>query len=154
MLDRHPLLPDPRGSEVLRTMTLKSIERYLDRYTIPNDYPWIGEMLDEIEAEIAERYMDLPVDAEGKPCKLGDFMEYVDSKGSREVFIVSAYNSELPDGRGRVMLNSDDGADWYAEECRHVESRTLEDVLLEVARHERTVAEASIEIRELLGVKE
>lgn len=56
-------------------MTLKSIEKYFARYTEPRAYPWVSDMIADIEAEIAERYMELPADADGVPWHIGDMTE-------------------------------------------------------------------------------
>ena len=79
-------------------------------------------LADEIEAEIAERFVTLPVDEEGDVLRIGDELK---CKGKS------------------ILLNSLswDGCRWYATEtvvssgwypvhlCRHVKPRTLEDVL-------------------------
>ena len=61
-------------------MTLESIEKLrgyvlcdkTERFTVymPSD-----ELADEIESEISERYMELPVDADDEPIKCGDVVD-------------------------------------------------------------------------------
>lgn len=38
-------------------------------------YEQLGAIIDEIETELAERYMELPVDADGVPIKVGDVVK-------------------------------------------------------------------------------
>ena len=108
---------------------------------------------DEIEAEIAERYMELPCDADGVPIRVGDELKggfTVDYVSPHWVFAV---------GRGAKH----DGS------CRHVKPRTLEDVLndrindvlsvmtsgigiaLETALNDSFGEECADEIREMMG---
>lgn len=87
------------------------------------------ELVDEIEAEIAESYMPLPAGEDGEILEIGDELEC--------------------QGKS-VLLNSLswDGKNWYATEtiassgwlpvrmCKHVKPRTLEDVLREMLDRE------------------
>ena len=91
----------------------------------------IQQIADEIEREIAERYMELPLDADGVPVKLGDTIGEVDNC-DRYTFTVEGYTSALPDGIGELMLVDDHDDCWYPSECRHVNPRTIEDVLREL----------------------
>jgi hypothetical protein len=114
---------------------------------------------DEIEREIAERFMELPTDADGVPIHPGNYVE-LDGKGG-EVWLV---------GTTDVMCS--DGMSYRAVAVSHRKQRTLEDVLSDFAdelnaSHSNyisidgekayTVAainETADEIRELLGVKQ
>lgn len=107
-------------------------------------------LADEIEAEIEERYMELPVDADGVPIRVGDVM--VDYKTPRNVVAVA------PDS---FMMDGYETDSFYrpglAKNHRHVK-RTLEDVLsdfaAEVENDRNTIETArkyADEIRELLG---
>ena len=121
---------------------------------------------DEIEAEIAERYMLLPVDADDEPIRVGDVLD--PPKGSEEY--------------GRLMVTElgYDGEDWYFKGeipasftgqagyfnvigFTHAKPRTLEDVLRDVWKEALDYAKSDIwrnpdevfveradEIRELL----
>lgn len=88
------------------------------------------EIANEIEREVAERYMELPVDADGVPIHVGDMLECEDRRGetyrlhARGVFVYE-------DGRVGVM-NERLGI-WYPLSCRHVKLPRLEDVLRECA---------------------
>ena len=82
---------------------------------------FMEDCADEIEAEIAERFVELPVDADGVPIHVGDKL-----RGVYETFEVCAVNERY--------AYWEYGRHWdKASECRHVEPRTLEDVLEEFA---------------------
>ena len=110
--------------------------------------------LDEIEREVADRYMELPLDADGVPIRVGDTMAWRD--GTRHTVTAVAPNA--------FTWEEDDGQHmsvpahlWY-----HAKPRTLEDVLEEFASKvlssghqwgldaEKTVEDYADEIRELL----
>ena len=111
---------------------------------------------DEIEAEIAERYMLLPVDADGVPIRVGDVM--VDYKTPRNVVAVA------PDS---FMMSGYEIDSFYrpglAKNHRHVKPRTIEDVLADFAskqhgitkeENDALIAECAAEIRELMEVRD
>lgn len=85
---------------------------------------------DEIEREIAERYMELPVDADGEVIRVGDVVEFGEY---RNMGIAKAVNERMV-----IAMRIDDtctnyakyGLLWDADSCRHVKPRTIEDVLL------------------------
>ena len=91
------------------------------------------EIADEIEQEIAERYIELPVDAEGVPIRVGDVVEFGEYRNKG---IVKAVNERMV-----IAMFIDDtctnyakhGLLWDADLCRHVKPRTIEDVLREFA---------------------
>lgn len=120
----------------------------------------VREHADRIEAEIAERFVELPVGDDGEALEIGDELDCLGN---------------------RVLLNSLswNGKDWYATEtvlssgwyeacnCHHVKPRTLEGVLRDVWKEaldyaksdmwrnpDEVFAERAAEIRELLGVGE
>lgn len=83
----------------------------------------INSIADEIEAEIAERYMPCPCDADGVPIRVGDRL---------------ALQYEVREKPSEVESITFDGEDWYFTSSdgffntagfRHVNPRTLEDVL-------------------------
>ena len=122
-------------------------------------------MASEIEAEIAERYMELPVDADGVPIRPDDLMA------------CTAFDTNDFDGKEHVMAVGNgfwvdkDGCTHIPSETHHVKPRTLEDVLEDYVveyqtRHARSefgaehfdhvdvhemVKRCADEIRELLG---
>lgn len=134
-----------------------------------------------IEAEIAERYMELPVDADGVPIRLGDVMDGVgmydtlrDVTGEVIEIAFNATDSNECVPSVALQVWSEDGKSWrrvyidqYAGVYRHhVKPRTLEDVLTDMCNevalqghqigltgHEITMKYAA-EIRELMGVGE
>lgn len=109
-------------------MTLQSIEKYFARYTEPRAYPWVSEMLRDIQDEVDSRYMLLPVDADGVPIHINDRME----NDERVVRIVlsdgeyepSVYLEKL--SRPRVLH------EYFCHEISHFKPRTVEDVLREM----------------------
>lgn len=121
----------------------------------------LNRIADEIEAEIAERYMALPVDADDVPIRPGDkliaYNERFDVEGIGDgIVIFRAENDEL-------------GELFNPAATIHVKPRTLEDVLREFAGDYRRAmnafeegdeygpsiteltARCAEEIRELLG---
>lgn len=128
---------------------------------------------DEIEREIAEKYMELPLDADGVPIRVGDKLE-CHANGYDGTFTVFAIGNNVVVGDhdvGWIMRNP---SKWFhvALFCTHVEPRTLEDVLRDCVMQSMTVdrvvngipvlgidetmfgdwiAENEDELRELLG---
>lgn len=79
-------------------------------------------LIDEIEAEIAEKYMELPVDADGVPIRCGD----------------EVTADTLGNGRWSVFAVASDywvDVDGYTHKpcaTHHVNPRTIEDVLIDM----------------------
>ena len=104
-------------------MTLESLDRL-------RDCTWIGggkvnEYLDEIEREIAERFMELPVDADGLPIHVGDQLNW---KYEEEKHVVCA----VAPGRVHHWVHGNgkrSTVDCPPTECTHYKPRTVEDVL-------------------------
>ena len=123
---------------------LESIEKL-------RDCTWIGsgkvnEYLDEIEKEISERYMLLPVDADGVPWHVGDITENGNT-----------INAICFDRHGCHFSNTRN--DINPSIHRHAKPKTLEDVLCNMI-HEygwtdvqaETIADKyAKEIREMIG---
>lgn len=93
-------------------------------------------LIDEIEREIAERYMELPVDADGVPIHLGDMVEGEQLFDNATVKgTVTTYHIHDDDEPGTVYVRVKPTEDtWTIKElrftrCRHVKPRTVEDVL-------------------------
>ena len=129
----------------------------------PNAVNW-GEqwrkIADEIEAEIESRYMELPVDADGVPIRVGDAVAE------------RPYRPNLGEKYGEVaclLFNSDGwsvsdrdpfGQWWHPATLMHVNPRTIEDVLRDLIDGIGSVefdaltaiGEAADEIRELMEV--
>ena len=135
-------------------------------------------LIDEIEAEIAANYLELPVDADDEPIHMGDTVEgelvFDDATAKGTVTTYHIHDNDEPD---TVYIKVDCGnGTWTIKElrikrCHHVKPRTLEDVLEDYVveyqtRHARSefgaehfdhvdvhemVKRCADEIRELLG---
>ena len=114
-------------------------------------------LADAIKAEIAERFMELPVDADGVPILLDDVVE----PDGDEPFEVRAL---MLDASGWFVIERL-GSNWAAKQVHHVKPRTLEDALADMANNIAMQVDGRIhhwkasdfgdeaaEIRELLGV--
>lgn len=149
-------------------MTLKSIEKLRgivqETFNVGNlAYDPGNRIMDglrEIEAEIAERFVELPVDADGEPIHIGDAVEFGENRNQG---IVKALNEHMV-----IAMHVDDGYTnyakygllWNADACRHVEPdpliALLDEFATDVANYKYdgvdfdTYAER---IRELLGVE-
>ena len=103
---------------------------------------YVGEIADEIEAEIAERYMQLPVDADGLPIHMGDAIEgkpLFDNATVRGT--VCAYHIHDDDEPGTVYIKVKPTEDTWTikelrfERCRHVMPDPLKELLEELVNH-------------------
>ena len=115
----------------------------------------LRDIADAIEAEIAEKFMKLPVDADGVVIHVGDAIEY--PNGRRDVVRFITFGDSGP------TLNE---GGWLTSRCYHVQPRTIEDVLREFAKRvlnsghqwgldaEETTAKYADELRELMGCAE
>ena len=124
-----------------------------EKYTAYHDAGNIG---DEIEAEIAERFMELPVDADGVPIRIGDTVCEVDVRVPIKVMSLTFYDDCVDVNVCGMNPNL----------LRHVKPRTLEDVLEDCINEfskrctegkydtRPTVAKYADEIRELMGASE
>lgn len=152
-------------------MTLESIERLRERLSDcaikagvgPSDTYWITAracdvLIDEIEREIAEKYIELPVDADGVPIRVGDYLQLGDTRGEVVALTYCPSNGKLP-----WEWQCDTG-DWYNTAfAYHVKPRTVEDVLEEFLHTaadacaetnrelEEQISKYADELRELLG---
>ena len=113
---------------------------------------------DEIQAEVDSRFIELPLDADGVPIRVGDTVEWLIKNGEYEVAAV---------GELVALKINDSGCVAIAPNMlRHVKPRTLEEVLEDYAdKHYKLVRngnggmvadetrKAATEIRELLGDK-
>lgn len=89
----------------------------------------LDAIADEIEREIAEKYMKLPVDADGIPIHVGDLLELGDTRDNVAALSYRPDNGELP----WEWLSRDDGCWYNTAFSHHVKPRTVEDVLREFA---------------------
>lgn len=109
-------------------------------------------LCDEIEAEIADRYMLLPVDADGVPIHVGDTMTLAHGKSCEVVAVSETQFTANKLGSPKVVC--------HANLHRHAKPRTLEVALFEFgelvansASHpcNEDVRKYADEIRELMG---
>lgn len=137
---------------------MRSVDKLREKIRLDVNNPWSdlkGDLLslvDKVEAEIEERYMELPVDADGVPIRVGDKLEYREltfdafSVAEDVVFRECGFES------GRYTVDVYDHSD-----VRHHNPRTLEDVLADFAaevENDRNTIETARkyadEIRELM----
>lgn len=135
----------------------------------PNAVNW-GEqwrkIADEIEREISERYMELPVDADGEPIRVGETVYGKYMKGNHE-YTVRGFVFDQDYGQWNVRVGD---VMWVNQNMlSHVDPRTLESILCDALAEvscmgdgivrtfkpdEPYVAELAAEIRELMEVGE
>ena len=106
---------------------------------------------DEIEAEIAERYIELPCDADGVPIRIGDTVREMDDCVPMKVMSLTFYED-------CVDVNA---CGMNPKLLFHVNPRTIEDVLADFAskqhgitkeENDALIAECAAEIRGLMEV--
>lgn len=94
-------------------------------------------LCDKIEREISERYMELPVDADGVPIRTGDIIEF-GKKGER---LEVTHIGWTKHGEPTIAYRRPNGTldcSCIGTKCRHAKPRTIEDVLREY-RHDASV---------------
>ena len=127
---------------------LESIKKLRD-YTIYDErgmytiYESSNRIADEIEREIAEKYMELPVDADGVPIRVGDLVAAQD----KQPFKVRAFQLDALGWFAIERL----GSQWNVNQLHHVKPRTITDVLADLFDRKISVTDAEREIGELLG---
>lgn len=114
-------------------------------------YSTVANLLDNIEAEIAEKYMLLPVDADGVPIHVGDVIEYGCNGERLEVTHIGLTKHGDPTVAYRRPNGTLD-ASCIGSECRHCKPRTLEDVLQSAGVSVAMIEDVAAEIKELLKV--
>ena len=147
-------------------MTLESIERLRESLNDctteagvePNrfDTYWITAracdiLIDEIEREIAEKYIELPVDADGVLIRIGDTVRELDDCVPMKVMSLTFYEDCVDVNACGMNPNL----------LRHVKPRTVEDVLRDCCNEwnehcgddweSGVYAKYADELRELLG---
>lgn len=109
---------------------LESIEKL--RGYAPNHpelYAVCNAAADAIEAEIAERYMELPVGKDGKPLRFGETVYGKDGRA----WVVRSYKPAPYSVRVSAADNGTDKRHVKAGWMTHEKPRTIEDVLREFA---------------------
>ena len=88
------------------------------------------EIADAVEAEIAERYIELPVDADGVPVRVGDELE-CHANGYDGAFTVFAIGNDVVVGNHDIEWLGRNPSKWFhvASFCTHAKPRTIEDAL-------------------------
>ena len=135
---------------------MESIEKLRDYYKakdVPGVHRAINQIADEIEAEIAERYMLLPVDADGVPIRVGDVIKS-DYEQPTEVTLIEIAIAKNEEPAyvlywGDPMRYGDRDNDWgdfpdQPSSYRHVKPRTVEDVLADVLHDSYTMGAADV----------
>lgn len=106
----------------------------------------LKRIADEIEREIEERFMELPVDVNNEPVHIGDEMEHRSKHETLDVIAVgndSFFTGRWADEYVRCVEVS---AQWH-----HAKPRPLEDVLMDAGVSRAAINDVADEIRELLG---
>ena len=139
--------------EKLRKFAEKAV--YADNYIVGSTFD-LNRIADEIEREIAERFMELPVDADGVPIHVGEEMASFD--GCRfTVCALATANVHYWSWNSQGECST---RQYMPYQCHHVKPRTVEDVLTELvecaerpgAKLDRGDIEGfADEIRELIG---
>ena len=126
---------------------MESIEKLRSwaSYYLESDYEKehdVHDLAKAIEREVSERYMELPLDADGVPIHIGDLVKVND--GEDEGYI-DGFTSELMYGEGELMPTIDT-VQYRARDMRHVSERTIEDVLGDVMKETRLADMTNAEI--------
>lgn len=137
-----------------------------DRWETLGTQAKFDALADEIEAEIEERYILLPLDADGVPIRVGDVLESRANGYDGTLTVFSVGNGIVVGDHDIEWIMQNPGK-WFhvASFCTHIKPRTLEDVLSDFAvtltkASDKTngvakaVDEYAKEIRELMGVDE
>jgi len=96
----------------------------------------LERIADEIEHEIAELYMPLPVDADGVPWTKSDKVFFVENEQSPRN--ITAFSFEFAENRW--LIEDDDCCTFYADECTHAKPDHVKELLEElVAKVENDV---------------
>ena len=90
---------------------------------------YVDEIADEIEAEIAERYMLLPVDKSGETWHIGDKFAFAGADGRKHICTVSGVSDCEVFFYYDEHSSSTKHRHFTARAIAHVKPRTLEDVL-------------------------
>ena len=107
---------------------MKSIEKLRDAAKI-GGRSWLSNYADEIEREISERYMLLPVDRKNEPWHIGDKFAFGDGSGRKRVCTVSGVSEN------EVFFYYDNNSGttkhrhFNAQALLRCKPRTIEDVL-------------------------
>lgn len=139
------------------------VEKPFDTYWITVDA--CNAYIEALEAEIAERFIPYPCDADGVPIHVGDRLE-CHANGYKGDFTVFAIGNDTVVGNHDIKWIKDNPDKWFhvASSCHHFKQRTIEDVLRDYAcdfadsngpdYDEKITRHYADKIRGLLGVDE
>lgn len=135
--------------------SIEKLRKYADGFVTVQTHDDLMGLIDEVEAEISEKYMELPTDADGNPIHVGDGIRISVNKTVAAEFVRC----------DAVAFQHGDGLAWkLSENVRNVQNLTVEDMLenfgiecdeqYPIRPRKELIAEYADEIRELLGVVE
>lgn len=93
-------------------------------YVDSGELGWLGSLADEVEAELADGWMELPKDEDGIPIKVGDEVKLANGT----VVAVTGYESWEP-GRESWYVTHKTSLICHADLCRHVRRDPLKELL-------------------------
>lgn len=100
------------------------------------------EIADEIEREVSENYLRCPLDADGVPIRLGDRLDSFGEQFTCEWIEYDTDNVSV----GYATSNGELPPAFAPDECEHVKTRTVEDVL-RAFYHDASDADAFCTVR-------
>ena len=92
-----------------------------DRLLVPSECKVLHKIADEIEAEVSEKCMELPLDADGVPIRVGDKMASTVQRNWKPMVDAVFHDGFFTKNNGCQYLNS--------VHFSHVKPRTVENVL-------------------------
>lgn len=115
--------------------SLDKLRAYEDVDRFESMEPWdVAHIADEIEREIAESYMELPVDRKNEPWHIGDKFSFADAGGNKHICTVSGISVS------EVFFYYDEHHDstkhrhFKADVLVHVKPDTLKELLDDVSK--------------------
>ena len=142
---------------------MDAIEKLREFAGTPDCGFWSSEMnriADEIERELADKYLLLPVDKDGEPIRIGDLIEYRAPDEAHAVHAQGVYVYRDGPLEGEMVVVNERLGLWQADMCRHVRPDPLEELLRDFARKcakgslvytDEDVTECAAKARELMG---
>lgn len=133
---------------------MESIEKLRDKIRLDVNNPWsdlkgdLLAMVDKIEVELAERYMELPLDADGVPIHVGDEMQY---HGGKPFTVCAVAPCVIHIWAAAKLGERATTYDHRPDRCTHYKPRTIEDVLQSAGVSVAAIDDVAAEIRELMG---
>lgn len=85
------------------------------------------KLIDLLEMADPETHVELPVDADGVPIRIGDEMDF--SEGVRGLTVLGIGTSDAHDGDMGVFVLDDDGYTWFNARFLHHHRPTVKEVL-------------------------